>query len=184
MFVLAARKDGAKSPAEIDAALKKAKPLFDKRDKILSIESDKWQREIEMLEGRVKETHEATLLGGKTIEIRSYLNNDESKRLGELQKKQRDFNPETDDPQILEEIMYEILGLVTANPLLDADYWRQHEGEYAMVDALMITTGYFENQVEQIKERNEKVRRAQSFREDQSGAELRSVPALHEGDKS
>ena len=175
---MATRKQEAKSPAEIEAMLKKAKPLFEKRDKAIATEVGKWQREIEMLEGRVQETYELELMGGKTITMRTYLTNDESKRLGEIRQQQLNFNPEKDNPQVLEDVMYEILGIVTANPDLTADWWRQHEGKFAMVDAVTIAVGYYEKQVEMLKERNRRVRAAQSFREDGGGTELRDVPPV------
>lgn len=179
MFVLASRKAGIKSPAEIEEALRKAKPLFDKRDRALSIESSKWQKEIEMLERRVNETSvDLELPGGDTIAIRTCLSNPESNQLAKLRAEQIAFDLKTGDPVRLEEIMYEILELVTANPLLTAQWFKEHEGKYATVDAVTIGIGYYEKQSQLLKERHQKVMRAQSFREDDSGTELRGVPAI------
>jgi hypothetical protein len=185
VFVLVtSRKPGVKSPQEIDDALKKAKPLFDKRDKALAVQTDKWQREIDMLERRVEEAYEdLDLPGGDTIAIRTCLSNPESKRLGELKQEQIKSDP-VKDADRLEELMYEILGTITANPLLTVDWFRQNEGKYAMVDAVTMSIGYYEKQVQQLRERNRKVKAAQSFREDESGTELRDVPALSGVQKS
>jgi hypothetical protein len=181
VFVLATRKAGIKSPAEIDAEIKKAKPLFDKRDKALAIESSKWQREIEMLERRVETEYvDLELPGGDTIAIRTCLSNPESDLLGRLREEQKAFDMKTGDPARLEEIMYEILELVTANPLLTVQWFRENEGKYATMDALAIAIGYHEKRIEHLKEQDRRVMRAYSFREDEGGASLRGVPSPHE----
>lgn len=171
------RKPGAKSPAEIDLELEKAKTVFDRMYAGQEDEQRLWAEEIAMLESRVKHNYrDLELPGGGRIRVRSCLTGPEMERLDDLEK-QRIACANGNDAKGMNEAVYQILEIVTANPRLTAEYFRKNPTRYSQIDIITIGLGYYEGQVRDLQERAEKVRRAISFRKNQGGAGIRGLPA-------
>ncbi len=169
-------KPGAKSPAEIDAELKRMKPLFEQMYAARDKDDQIWQEEISLLESRVSIAYqEVELPGGGTIRIRTCLTGPEMKRLGELEEKRIEAGHKGDISG-MNLAIYEIVEIVTANPLINVEYLKKNPDKYSGIDITTIGLGYYEGQVKALQERAEKVRRARTFRQDSEGAGIRPVP--------
>lgn len=164
--------------AEVNRILKEAEPLFEERRVREEAEKKRWAGEIAMLERRVREeTVEVDLGGGDTLAIRSCLSESETKRIAKLEKERKELDP--DDPKSqarMDEIAYEILEIVTANPLITRDWLKKNRDKFAVVDMLAATFAYYDAQADRFR----RINSARSFRTDKSGPELRGVPPLHE----
>lgn len=133
------------TPAEIEESLSKAQPLFDKMNARYDAVNTKWANEIAMLERRVNTLYEEVDLGsGDRIAVRTALSNQESKHIGKLDKERAGLDPAKDEDR-LNEISYEILEILTANPLLTKEWFAQNPDRYALTDALRISLTFYEN---------------------------------------
>lgn len=144
------------SPAEIEESLAKAQPLFDKMNARYTAENNRWANEIAMLERRVNTLYEDVDLGnGDKIAVRTALSEEEMNELGELEQHlSADCSPEEKG-----EIAYRQLELLTANPYLTADWFRENRDKWPTIDGLSIILGYAENKIRQQRDRVEKIRK-------------------------
>ena len=85
-----------------------------------------------------------------------------------------------DDPTLdqINDITYEILGIVTANPYLTKEWFVENPDKFSTEDTLVVVLEYFDR----MAERADRVKNIKSFRTKQERPELRSLPALHEND--
>lgn len=122
--------------------LKEHQPNFDLIKAAEDAETLKWQNEIRMLERRPKtEYEEVDLGGGDKLAIRTAITVAESRRIAELEKERKPLDPEKDQDR-LNEIQYEILEIMTANPLLTRRWFAENQDRYSLVDALQISLAF------------------------------------------
>lgn len=120
-----------------------------------------WDQELAMLERRVKEEIALVDLGnGDTIAIRAGLSEAEAKRIQALSTERDGLSPEA-DAQRLEDIAYEIVAIVTANPMITAEWLRENQDKIAVSDMLTISLSWYSEQAQRAKDA---VIRARSFR--------------------
>lgn len=116
------------------------------------IEQEKWQAEIRMLERRVeKETVRVELSNGDGVMIRACLSEAETTRLGTLQKRMSEIGEDDETAEERTLLMFEILGMVTANPYLTKEWFANNRDKYAQADLLKVSLGFYANIAEQAK---------------------------------
>ena len=165
--------------------LEKEKPAFRAMQEDEQAKQRQWGEEIAMLERRVStEYEEVDLGGGDTIAVRTALSETESARLGELY--QAWFSPldlEQVTPEDIaqrKEIGYEIVALITANPLITVDWLRENPDRFSTDDAVGIMLSWLEQRQNRENRRAARLVSVASFRPQQTRPELRGIPALHE----
>ena len=82
------------------------------------------------------------------------------------------------DNDAANELTFEMLEIVTANPLLTREWFRDNQDKYAMSDMLTIILGFYESRVEENRARMERIKNSGSFRPEPAGPELRGVSPL------
>jgi len=164
--------------AEAKRILKEATPLFEQRKITEQAERERWSHEIAMLERRVRDEYvEIDLGGGDTLAIRTALSEVESIKLGELYKqwftpmKKPDKNAVT----AKKKVSYEIIALVTANPLITRDWLEQNPDRFSTDDAVHAIISYAEERQKRENDRARGLIETLTFRPLQAGAELRGV---------
>ena len=164
------------TPEEIEENFKLAKPLFDKLAQSTQEENAKWTREIANLERRTRTKIVDIDIGdGDTIAVRTHLSQRAMRRLGEIEREKRG----TKDIDAQNELSYEELEIVTANPLLTRQWFRENQDNYPLNDMVTVIVGFYEAIADQQREKLRRVKSATSFLEKPNGAELRGLPALH-----
>ncbi len=192
------RQHTPKELAEAERLLKEGQPLIDRVEREAQAEKERWAGEIAMLERRVREEFTFVNLGGDDkIAIRACLSNTEMTEIGRLDKRRSSLGkdvkiPDPKDPKAkpkvkrvltekdndaANEITFEMLEIVTANPLLTREWFRENQEKYALGDMLTIILGFYESRVEEDRARMERIKSAGRFRTDIPGPELRGVPA-------
>lgn len=152
------------TPEEIDQVLEKAAPLFNEMHQKYNSENAKWLNEIAMLERRVKTLYEDVDLGnGDKIAVRTALSEEEMQELNALEMRRELIKKEDalEHSDELSDIAYRQLELLTANPMLTADWFRENRDKWPVADALSVTLAFTENTI--IK-RTKQVKNLQSFR--------------------
>ena len=155
------------SPEALRLREKRAR-LVAERGAALAEEQSKWDAEIATLERRTRtEIEEIDLGNGDTIAVWSCLSADETRLLGYLQKAQVEIaggrNPNDlseEDAEALDDVQREIIELVTANPVITAEWLRANPERFATQDVLVASIGYYAR----MGERVERAARARSFR--------------------
>ena len=121
----------------------------------------RWDYEIALLQRRVAEQFEEVDIGkGDMFAIRTCLSDEESEEFARLLTASENEKTLKDRADAL----YDLLALITANPKLTADFFRNNRSQYATMDAMGILVGFLESKVEQLKERKERVEILKSFR--------------------
>jgi len=164
--------------AEVQRILKEAEPLFEARNVREIAERERWAGEIALLERRVRTEYvEVDLGNGDTIALRACLSEAEGKKIQRLEKERTtlDLNdPKT--PARMDEIAYEILEIVTANPLITKEWLKKNRDRFAVSDMLAVTFAWYEQQADRVR----RINSLRSFRPDRPGPELRRVSPSHE----
>lgn len=120
----------------------------------------KWEDEIKMLETRVvNETAEITLGNGQKLTIRVCLSDAEMDYLAALEKERKDLDVVADKDKV-DEITFKILELILANPIMTADWLKEHRAQFSTQDMLTAMMGF----MAQITERSKAVSGIESFR--------------------
>jgi hypothetical protein len=164
--------------AEVEAHFAQAAPLFRKLEAQTAEERERWQAEIDMLKQRTETAHELIDLGGGNMfAIRTGLTATQMEEIQRLEQLRRSTDP--GDTDTLDEITYMSLQMVTANPLLTREWFREHKADYALMDAAEVITSFYEGRVEQQRERLRRIAALVSFRPEPVRADARDVPALH-----
>lgn len=146
--------------ARLGELLEKEKPAFDLMRADTAAQTQHWADEIAMLERRVQtETAEVDLGNGDVLLIRACISGAEGKRIQALEKERKEIGPEGDMDR-LDEIAYEILEIVTANPRITADWLRANPGRFSVADMVTATMGWYKSQVQRAGE----IAGAKSFR--------------------
>lgn len=137
----------------------------------------RWVNEIEMLERRTHKgdgAFELLDLGqGDMIAIRVALPEPDLARLRILDAEKVSLNPDVDSARI-DEIACELLGIVTANPVLTKEYWIRHrEDGYSPTDGAEVILSFYEGRARRDQERVKRLATLRAFRDKPPGAELR-----------
>ncbi len=162
-------------PAEALTMLRGHQPNFDLMAAAEISQTLKWQDEIAMLERRVYDVYEMVDLGnGDKISVRTALSEEEMQRLQELEKRThkihkrlKELGKEGGSEEEIEELHFELseityqqIALMTANPLITADWLAENKAKWPVADALVILSSFME---ESIKRRMDRVKDIQSF---------------------
>lgn len=130
------------TPAEIDQSLSQAQPLFERMDQKYNAATFKWQNEIAMLERRVHDCYEDVDLGnGDKIAVRTALSEEEMQEYGAIEQRKTDL--EKNDPE-LSRLTYRQIELMTANPLITAEWLEANKDKWPVNDALVIMQAFLE----------------------------------------
>jgi hypothetical protein len=165
-------------PAEALVMLKQHQPSFDKMAVAEISQNMRWQDEIAMLERRVKDVYEMVYLGDDDqIAVRTALSEEEmlilqgqEKRVRELKKRKDEIESEESEVDTREElsaihnelstITYQQIALMTANPLITAEWLAVNKAKWPVADALVVISAYMESS---IRRRVGQVKNIQSF---------------------
>jgi len=166
-------------PAEALVMLKQHQPSFDKMAAAERSQNLKWQDEIAMLERRVHDVYEMVDLGnGDKIAVRTALSEEEMQELQGLEKRtfelhkrisgidKGEIEVDNKDEELItahEEvsgITYRQIALMTANPLITADWLAENKAKWPVADALVVLSSFME---ESIRRRVDRVKDIQSF---------------------
>jgi len=145
--------------------------LLAKFEKTDAEDRDKWQREIELLETRVQTNFKDIQIdnNGGTIAIKASLSDSDMGKIAKLDQKRSGIGTrdKEDDLTLTEkeideanEIAWEILGMVTANPVMTKEWFANNRDKYSTEDMMTVSLGYYDK----IAERMERVRGIQQFR--------------------
>lgn len=151
--------------------------IFKSLEGLSEAEALKWVNEIEMLERRTHKSdgaHEFLDLGqGDQVAIRVALPETDLILLRTLDAEKVTLTPGVDGAR-LDEIACELLGIVTANPILTKEYWMRHRQDgYSPSDGAEVIIGFYERRALRNRERNQRLAALGAFREKPPGAELR-----------
>jgi hypothetical protein len=143
------------------ATLEKHKDDLKEFEHTGDVKEEKWQREADLLERRVKTNTHKVKIGkeGETIEIRISLSDYEVGEIVRLDNVRSALDIEEDIEKI-NEITYIILGAVTANPMFTAEWFANNRRKYSTEDMLAVTLSYFES----MDKRAKRVAEIQEFR--------------------
>lgn len=146
-----------------EEAIKKLKA---KRDKVMSTQDAKWQHEIELLETRVQTNFKDIPVGdnGDTIAIKVSLSDDNMGKITKLDQKRSKLGTKDEEGNltltekeidISNEIAWEILGMVTANPLMTKEWFANNRDKYSTEDMVTVTLGYYDGMAKRMQRVNE-----------------------------
>jgi len=139
--------------------------LLEKYKAIDVEDKEKWIREIELLERRVKTNFVDINLGnGDMIAIRASISDAEAGYIAKLDRERLKLNPEKDENQ-LNALTYEILAIVTANPIMTKEWFYDERERYSTEDMLKVILGYYDG----ITQRVRRVRGIKEFRSKSTG---------------
>lgn len=135
--------------------------LKKKRDKILTEHDKKWQNEITLLERRVKTNFIDIDLGnGDTIAIRASISDAEAGRISKIDKERLKLGSRDEEGNLTlsegeedkaNKLTYEILAIVTANPIMTEEFFAENRERYSTEDMLHVILGYQEQMVNRVK---------------------------------
>lgn len=128
------------------------KKLIENYDKLKGEHDDKWQREITLLETRVKSNFKDITIDkkGGTIAIRASLSDAETGRIAELDRERLKLDVAKDEIKI-NTLTYEILEIVTANPMLNKDWFANNRDKFSTEDMLKVILGYYDEMAERVR---------------------------------
>ncbi len=131
-----------RSREEISSLLSEHKPQFQQMDQKYNAATFKWQNEIAMLERRVHDCYEDVDLGnGDKIAVRTALSEEEMQEYGAIEQRKTEL--EKNDPE-LSRLTYRQIELMTANPLITADWLEENKDKWPVNDALTIMQAFLE----------------------------------------
>ena len=147
------------------------KELKAKRDAVITAQDAKWQREIELLETRVETNFKDIPIGdnGGTIAIKASLSDSDMGKIAKLDKKRSKIGTKDKEGNriltekeidIANEIAWEILGMVTANPIMTEEWFASNRDRYSTEDMMTVSLGYYDS----IAGRMKRVSKIQQFR--------------------
>lgn len=158
-----------RSREEITSLLSEHKDQFQKMDQKYNAATFKWQNEIAMLERRVHDCYEDVDLGnGDKIAVRTALSEEEMLEYAAIEQQQRQLKQKYESminsPDFIDEaskLTYRMIELMTANPLITADWLEEHKDRWPAADVLTILVAFQERL---LQNRLNKVKDLQSFR--------------------
>lgn len=133
-----------------------------KRDAAITAQDEKWQREIELLETRVQSNFKDIAIddNGGTIAIRASLSDAETGKIAKLDKERLKLGTKDKEGNTIltekettkvNELTYEILETVTANPLLNKTFFRDNRDKYSTEDMLKVILGYYDEMAARVR---------------------------------
>jgi len=145
--------------------------LLAKFEKADADDKDKWIHEIELLGTRVQTNFKDIPIddNGGTIAIKASLSDRDMGEIAKLDQKRSKIgkidekgNPILTEKEIEEvnEIAWEVLGMVTANPLMTEEWFANNREKYSTEDMMTVSLGYYDN----IAERARRASEIQQFR--------------------
>jgi hypothetical protein len=149
--------------AIVDAKLGAAADKLAKFNQLSDAEKARWQKEVDMLERRtVSEFVEVDLGNGKDkLVLYGAPSEQRMSAIGELDTLRQKIDPTAPDAsEQAAELIYIILELITPNPLLTAEYFRDNKEKYATQDALVAVMAYMKLAQQRAKD----IVEVQSFR--------------------
>lgn len=139
------------------------KPIHDKMDAEKAAQSSEWEKEIQMLERRANTSFiDLELSNGDKLAIRSSLSLTDTDRIDALRMEQSTNN----DKERMREISYEIVEIITANPLITKAWLKKNPRKFALNDILACAFAFYQQQVYQQREEMERIKKAFTFREE------------------
>jgi len=167
----------------IEERLARVKHLEEMVEAQEKTENAQYQAEVAALEKRVLTLKKAIRLGdGKeTIEIWTHLPDEDMKKIRKLeheraavaarvQKTIGEGDESTQENMArLDRIGFEILEIVTVNPIITADWLQENRDKVATQDLLTVSLAFYQ----EVGERTMEVLRAEKFRGDTGGAGIR-----------
>ena len=158
------------SPEQAQEMLKGHESNFELIRQSSHAAENRWDYEIALLQRRVAEQfEEVDIGGGDRLAIRTCLSDDESEEFARLLTKSEKGKNILDRA----DATYQLLALITANPKLTADFFKNNRSQYATSDVMGVLVGFLENKAEQQKSRVQRVKDIASFRPEREGPELR-----------
>ena len=146
---------------EIKSLLSNHRDEFQQMKTQYSAVETKWSNEIAMLERRVNTLYEDIDLGnGDKIAVRTALSQEETEEYNALDHRKMSIG--RDDPE-QNEIAYRQLEILTANPYLTADWFRENRDKWPVIDTLRIVAGFVEQMQAAAQDR---VKSLQKFRQE------------------
>ncbi|TRZ79559.1 hypothetical protein D4R86_05695 [bacterium] len=153
------RQHTKKELADANKTLTAAQPLFEKLSDQKRKDENRWQNEIAMLERRVSDLYEDVDLGnGDLISVRTALSEKEMQELGNIDKEKAKLELGSEEVSML---TYQQLELMTANPLLTAEWFAENRDKWPVNDAVGIISAFLE---ELLKSRQSRVDNLKFFR--------------------
>jgi hypothetical protein len=144
----------------IKKTLEERRPVVEAKEKIIAEEEARWTNEIASLESRIyTEAIEIDLGNGASIAIRTCMTASEGEKLDSLEKAQA---IETDSEK-KEEIVAEMISIVTLNPLITKEWILGNKDKYSPSDVLRVLLGFMEVRVQERAERIKKIQSASAF---------------------
>lgn len=152
--------------------------LNQKYSQAIQAENEKWQKEISALESRVKTNFIDIDIGnGDTIAIKGSLSEQDVRHIQALDKDRKQISGtiantgdySEQDINELTDISYEILEIVTANPLITKEWLLQNPDKFSSEDMMKVVIGYYEN----VESRLKNIDGVANFRKDDTRPKLR-----------
>lgn len=153
------------TPDEIEAKLQKAAPVLKKFDQKIEQRNDDWANEIAILETRVTEETVTVYLDGERkqhpIKLRACLSDAEMRKIAKLFGNKDKLKMESEaDIEKANEMTYEIIEMVTANPMITKDWLRANNDKYSQQDMLALIMSF----MRAMEDRAQSVAKTQNFR--------------------
>lgn len=147
------------------------KELKAKRDAVIAAQDEKWQREIELLETRVQTNFKDIPIdnNGGTIAIKASLSDSDMGKIAKLVQTRSKLGTKDEEGNLIlteeeidkaNEIAWEMLGMVTANPVMTKEWFASNRDKYSTEDMMTVTVGYYDG----IAGRMQRVNEIQQFR--------------------
>lgn len=119
-------------------------------------QDEKWRHEIELLENRITSNIKDISIGnnGGTIAIRASLSDAEMNTIAQLEQKRSKLGTKNkegntilakDETDKADEIAWEILAMVTANPHFTKDWFANNRDKYSTEDMMTVTLGFYDS---------------------------------------
>lgn len=132
-----------------EAALKHLAEHKDEIDKFkqkIDSQDDRWQRELQLLQHRVETNIKEVQIGDAkedTIAIRASLSDYEAGEIARLDKHRAALDPNTDE-DLINELTYTILSMMTANPLMTPEWFKNNREKYSTIDMLITFMAFYD----------------------------------------
>jgi hypothetical protein len=153
------------TPDEIEAKLQRAAPVLKKFSEKIEQRNDDWANEIAILESRVASETVTVYLDGERktqpIKLRVCLSDMEMRKIAKLfsGKDKLDMS-KPEDVEKANDLTYEIIEMVTANPMITKEWLKANTDKYSQQDMLALIMSF----MRAMEDRAQGVAKAQNFR--------------------
>lgn len=122
----------------------------------------KWQHEIELLETRVQTNFKDISIddNGGTIAIKASLSDGDIGKITKLDQKRSKLGTRDEEGNLIltdeeideaNEIAWEVLGVITANPVMTKEWFTRNRDKYSTEDMMNVTVGYYDGMAERMR---------------------------------